>query len=146
MAEKFWYFEQSTGKIFSPEGNYVTSAYSGGDAGKHPEGINNPAMQAIPNIGVIPEGCYTVGEPVDHTHLGPFAMPLTPDDSNEMFGRSGFYCHGDNFQMNHSASDGCIIAAKSVRSIIWDSAVHRIKVVKVFEGIDTPSTESPDVQ
>jgi hypothetical protein len=54
-------------------------------------------------------------------HLGPVALPLTPDPGNEMFGRSAFFVHGDNAQMNHSASCGCIILPREVRVLISDS-------------------------
>jgi hypothetical protein len=48
-------------------------------------------------------------------------MPLTPDPSNEMFGRSAFFIHGDNPQLNHTASDGCIILIRPLRADISNS-------------------------
>ena len=36
----------------------------------------------------LPQGTYTIGAPVEKTHLGPCAMPLMPAPSNKMFGRS----------------------------------------------------------
>jgi hypothetical protein len=35
-----------------------------------------------------------------------------------MFGRSGFFCHGDNPAENQTASDGCIVAARPIREIV----------------------------
>jgi hypothetical protein len=80
------------------------------------------------NIGPIPCGLYSIGIPVDNTSLGPFAIPLTPVESNQMFGRSGFYIHGDNQAMNQSASDGCIIAPRDLRHEIWDSGDRQLAV------------------
>ena len=124
-----WDFHQSTGAINRPDGTLADTAYSGGDAGLFPEGINNPAFEAIQNKGPLPQGFYTIGEPIDHTRLGPFAMPLTPDMDNEMYGRGGFYIHGDNERMNRSGSDGCIVVDPQTRHEIWGSDDHRLQVI-----------------
>ncbi len=92
----------------------ATGAYSG-----HGEGVNNPAMESVPNVGPIPAGVYSIGpakDPVDQ--LGPIALPLTPIGGQEMFGRSAFFIHGDNAAMDHTASDGCIILPRSAREYI----------------------------
>ncbi len=46
-----------------------------------------------------------------------------------MFGRFAFRIHGDNAQMNHTASDGCIIAALPIRQEIVNRALKRLEVV-----------------
>jgi hypothetical protein len=125
-----WIFESSTGKLYDPLGNIAGNGYAGGDCGLHPEGINNPNLQDQHNIGPTPEGLYTIGTPVEGTHLGPFAMPLTPDANNNMFGRSGFYMHGDTNPSGH-ASDGCIIMPRTVRNAVWASSDHRLQVIAV---------------
>jgi len=96
-------------------GSLLATGYSG-----HGDGVNNPAMQNVHDFGPIPQGVYTIGEPLDPPdHLGTLAMPLTPDPANEMFGRSEFFIHGDNAAMNHSASDGCIILDHTARAAIF---------------------------
>lgn len=71
------------------------------------DGRNNPDMQAIHNTGPLPRGPYTIGEAESHPVLGPLAMPLTPEDGNQMYGRGDFWLHGDN--ATHDASHGCIV-------------------------------------
>ena len=125
-----WIFEQRTGKLYDPQGNCVATGYAGGNCGKNPEGINNPDMQGVKGVGPLPVGLYTLGEPVLKSHLGPFAIPLIPDPSNEMFGRSSFYCHGDSIASPGSASEGCIIVPRPIRNTMWESLTHVLEVVK----------------
>jgi len=107
-------YSQSTGRFCDAEGNLLTVGYSGHDAG-----VNNPAMQNQHNVGPLPQGVYAIGDPLDPPdHLGPLAMPLTPDPANEMFDRSEFFIHGDNQEMNRSASNGCIILDHTARAAI----------------------------
>lgn len=129
-----WTFEISTGKFFDPTGAFVSKGYAGGNEGKNPEGINNPEMTGVKDIGPLPEGLYTMGEPVEHSRLGPFAVPLTPDPANEMFGRGGFFCHGDTAALDHSASEGCIILPRAIRELAWNSSDHRLQVVRTFSA------------
>ena len=123
-------FEQTTGNVYSDEGELLGNGYSGGNAGKNPEGINNPEYQNQHNIGPIPEGLWKMGEPYHHQHLGPFAIPLTPFPETETFGRTEFFVHGDNFKGNRSASDGCIIQKRTVReAMYYDTPDKILKVV-----------------
>lgn len=125
-----WKFAISAGKIFDPDGAFVSSAYSGGNKGQDPEGVDNTADESRKNIGPLPEGNYTLGTPVDHSQLGPFAIPLIPDSTNEMYGRGSFFVHGDLVNGPvHSASEGCIIVQRSVRDSLWTSSDHQIQVV-----------------
>jgi hypothetical protein len=123
-----WTYEQSTGKLFNPDGNFVARGYAGGDCGRHPEGRNNSAMQNVKSIGPLPVGLYTFGDPVLQSHLGPFAIPLIPDPSNDMLGRSDFYCHGDTTPSG-SASEGCIIMSRNIRETLWNSLDHELEVI-----------------
>ena len=117
-------YSQSTGQLCDAEGNLLATGYSG-----HGDGVNNPAMQNVHNVGPIPQGVYTVGEPHEPAdHLGPLAMPLTPDPANEMFGRSEFFIHGDNAKMSHSASDGCIILDHAARAAIFAGSDRQLTV------------------
>ena len=103
-----------TGVLTMGSSTIYRAGYSG-----HGPGLNNPAMCNVHDVGPLPAGGYAVEDAIEpDTHLGPFAFPLIPDPENEMFGRNGFYIHGDNAEMNHSASDGCIILPRMVRSRI----------------------------
>jgi hypothetical protein len=125
-------FEQSTGKMFDPSGEFIGIGYAGGNCGKNPEGVCNSALQASHSIGPLPQGLYSLGVAVEGSHLGAFAIPLIPDAKNEMFGRSAFYCHGDNSAANQSASEGCVVIAPSIRHMIYNSTCKQIRVVAVF--------------
>ena len=127
-----WTFEQSTGKLYDPQSNHVATGYAGGNCGKNKEGINNPDLQDKPCIGPLPEGLYTLGKVVLESHLGPFAIPLIPDESNEMFGRGDFFCHGDTISNPGCASKGCIILNRNTREEIYKS-LEPIKVVKTWQ-------------
>lgn len=125
-----WIYQQSTGKLWKRDGSFVIEGYAGGDQGKAPEGVNNGAMQSVANIGPLPHGIYTMSTPIEHSQLGPYAIPLQPDPDNEMYGRRGFYMHGDTKEMNHSASDGCIIMPLSIRVSCWSSGDHLLTVIE----------------
>jgi hypothetical protein len=102
----------------------LTTGYSGGGAGK-----NNPLAQFEKDIGPIPCGYYTIDDPIDTTEHGPYALPLIPDESNDMGGRSGFMLHGDSKLNPGHASEGCIIANQPNRSYVWQSNDHRLQVI-----------------
>lgn len=123
-----WEYKQPTGDITDPHGVFVHQGYAGGNCGQHPEGINNHEMQNVHNIGPLPVGFYTMAEVVEGSHLGPFAIRLEPDPANIMFGRGGFFVHGDT-QIPFHASDGCIIMPRAVREQMWASDNHQIEVV-----------------
>jgi hypothetical protein len=111
-----WRYAQATGWL-AHDGENVAEGYSGAGEGK-----NNPAQQDVHNIGPIPVGQYTIGEPSDTKTHGPYVLHLTPDPANEMFGRSGFLIHGDSVVHPGTASEGCIIMPRTVREKIWVSA------------------------
>ena len=124
-----WKYEQTTGNLIRPDDTVAYKGYAGGNGGAHPEGVNNHDMQNVKNVGPIPVGYYTRGEVVLKSHLGPFAIPLTPDSDNEMFGRSAFYMHGDKASPPQSASDGCIIMPKAIREEFYASRDIILRVV-----------------
>jgi hypothetical protein len=119
-----WTYSQGTGKLFDPAGVHVATGYSGKGKGK-----NNCDMQHVKNVGPIPRGLYTIGQAYNSQKVGPFALPLTPDPSNEMFGRSAFLCHGESSKNPGNASEGCIILKRSIRNLIWDSGDRVLLVV-----------------
>lgn len=121
-----WTYQQSTGRMVGAGGLLLAVGYSGAD----PNGKNNPLMQAIQDQGPIPQGNYTFEEPEDTIAHGPYAMPLTPATDNEMFGRSGFLCHGDNIDNPGTASEGCIIIPRFARERIWESGDRQLQVIR----------------
>ena len=134
-----WAYESSTGKLRNAAGALIATGYAGGNEGKNPEGVNNPAMQDQRGIGPLPFGpqadgspnMFTFGEPVEHSQLGPFAIPLIPDPANTMFGRSDFYCHGDTTPSGN-ASMGCVIMPLYIRKILAASADNCIAILNVY--------------
>ncbi len=127
-----WIFRQSTGQIshIDVEGNttHIGTGYSG-----HGEGLNNPSMQHMPNVGPIPQGTYTIGpQQTNVTGSGtrmPASMRLTPDPNNQMYRRGGFIFHGDNATVNQSASKGCPVANRDIRNQISNSGDNVLRVV-----------------
>lgn len=119
-----WIYKQSTGEMMAPDGNLIGTGYSGKGIG-----CNNAEMQDVPNVGPIPAGTYTIGEAYHDPEKGPCVMRLIPDPSNEMFGRDGFLCHGDNPAANHTASEGCIIQGPAARQAISTSDDKQLMVV-----------------
>jgi hypothetical protein len=118
-----WRYVQRTGAL-SHDGVPIAVGYSG-----HGDGCNNPDLQAVPNVGPIPAGRYTIGPAFHHPLCGPVSMRLTPAPDDEMFGRSGFLIHGDNAALNHTASDGCIVLDHPRRVMIAASDDRDLVVV-----------------
>ena len=119
-----WIYGQSTGDLYGPDGQITATGYSGARNGK-----NNPEMQDVSCAGPIPQGRYRLGSPFDSSQHGPFAMPLNPDPTNEMFGRSGFLMHGDSLEHPGCASEGCIIMPRVAREAVWASGDRSLVVV-----------------
>jgi hypothetical protein len=125
MTVTSYVYAQDTGAMFDVRGVLLHRGYSGNHTG-----LNNPADEDVRAVGPLPCGLYTIGparNPIDH--LGPIALPLMPAVTNEMFGRSAFFIHGDNAAGNHSASDGCIIMPPDVRATIDRGYVRQLQVV-----------------
>lgn len=106
-------YKQTTGYLNEDDGKLVGIGWAG-----HLQGKNNPAMENVKNVGPLPRGKYIVGDPIDHTHLGPKAFPLTPDLANQMFGRADFYIHGANIEHPALSSDGCIVMGAIAREYL----------------------------
>ncbi len=105
-----WAYSQTSGVIRHNMID-VGSGYSGFGEGK-----NNPAMEAVPNVGPIPQGRYQIGKAYKHPDLGPCTMNLTPVGGTTAFGRTLFRIHGDN--LDHNASHGCIVLNRDIRLMI----------------------------
>jgi hypothetical protein len=119
-----WTYAQKTGDLLQ-DGNAVATGYSGFDNGK-----NNPDMQAVHDVGPIPQGDWTiVGPPVNTAAHGPYVLTLTPAQATNTFGRSGFLMHGDAVNAPGTASRGCIIMPRTAREQVWNSGDTDLEVV-----------------
>lgn len=118
-------YNQANGYI-SQDGHLLGQGYSG-----HGNGLNNPALEQVPSTGPIPRGLWEFGQAVNHPHLGPVAIPITPKDGTNTYGRGGFFAHGD--EVGHVgeniASHGCIIAARGIRDHIEAGTDKDLEVV-----------------
>lgn len=119
-------YRQTTGEI-KYNGQHLGSGWAGNHAG-----LNNPRMDHVRMVGPLPRGIYTITKPVMHPRLGPFAMELIPDPSNEMHGRDDFWIHGasQNPKRYHQESMGCIIAMRPLREAIWATGCRHLEVVE----------------
>ena len=121
-----WIYQQSTGRTRRDpdDGMAYPLSYAGCGVGK-----NVCDMQNVHDVGPLPQGWYTIQEPVDTKTHGPYVLWLTPDKENEMFGRSGFGWHSDSIVHPGMASEGCIISPRSLRTTVWGSGDNRLQVV-----------------
>jgi hypothetical protein len=115
-----WIYSQSSGQL-TRNGQRIAAGYSGAGVGR-----NNPAEQAVRNVGPIPQGRYSIGPEFDAPVQGPCTMRLTPE-GHDALGRDGFLIHGDNAA--HDASTGCIILPPQARRQIAASDDRVIQVV-----------------
>ena len=128
-----WTYAQKTGALLQ-NGQLVATGYSGFEEGK-----NNPAMQAVKNVGPIPQGDWTIeGPPINTAEHGPFVLTLTPSADTDTFDRRGFLMHGDSIQAPGTASKGCIIMAREAREQVWNSGDTDLEVVPEFATQDLP--------
>jgi Protein of unknown function (DUF2778) len=135
-----WQYIQATGQILANDGVLLTVGYAG-----HGVGLNNPLLQDDPSIGPIPVGIYYMQPPVDTASHGPYVIWLTPDLSNQMFGRSAFGIHGDEVENPglHLASEGCIIADRLSRQRVWASNDHILQVLANVAPAPSQSDSGP---
>lgn len=123
-------YVQATGRFFlvdeaEPEkAETFGRGYSG-----HPPYVNDTESEALVARGPIPRGGYRLHGPFNSQRLGPCVFWLEPHAKNSMFGRSGFFIHGDNDSGNRSASHGCIILSRSVRDRIARSGARSLAVI-----------------
>lgn len=114
-----WRYEQSTGKLW----RLVGQGYSGLEEAK-----NQPGLESVKDRGPIPRGQWKIGAPVDRDH-SPYCLPLAPANGVAPWGRTGFLMHGDSIQEPGTASHGCIIMPRDVRTAVWTSGDHDLEVV-----------------
>jgi hypothetical protein len=117
-------YSQSTGELKAADGTLLGRGFSGIGAG-----LNQPTMQGVYNVGPLPVGFYRIDPPANNTLLGPFVIPLDPNPSNKMYGRKGFYMHGECVQHPLQSSHGCIVMGLTTREAAWLSGDRVIEVV-----------------
>ena len=114
-----WTYAQSTGDLTGSDGSLAGVGYSGRGTG-----LDNPSAQATVDIGPIPAGRWIIGPFFDDPGgKGPIVAHLTPVTGTETFGRSGFMIHGDNAALTHTASEGCVILAHSLRQMMMSGLI-----------------------
>lgn len=114
-------YSQTTGHL-TRAGELVGIGYSGAGPGR-----DNPAMEAVHNVGPIPKGLYSIGPAFDAPVQGPCVMRLTPV-GHDALGRTGFMIHGDN--PAHDASTGCVVMGPGARQSI---VAHSDRTLEVTE-------------
>jgi hypothetical protein len=123
-----WIYAQKTGALWR-DGQHVATGYAGCDEGK-----NDPGMQAVADVGPIPQGRWTiVGPPINTRYHGPYVLHLQPVPGTETFGRSGFLMHGDSVESPGCASKGCVILPRAAREEVWNSEDKDFEVVAEFQ-------------
>ena len=60
----------------------------------------------------------------------PLTLPLSAAKGTNTFGRDKLAIHGDNPQMNYTASEGCIIMPRNIREQINKSEDKKLQVVE----------------
>jgi hypothetical protein len=140
-----WIYAQKTGALLQ-NGKATGVGYSGFDNGK-----NSLAMQAVPNVGPIPQGSWTiVGPPFNSPGHGPYVLRLEPRAGTNLFGRNGFLMGGDSIEARGCASRGCIILPRAIRELVWQSGDTVLEVVAEFQtqdqGCPTPPVRSRQSQ
>jgi hypothetical protein len=118
-----WTYNRSNGAL-SRGGALVATGYSGNG-----DGLNNPSMSTIHDVGPIPAGKWFISSPFIDPGKGPLVMRLIPADDTQTWGRGGFLIHGDNVEMDHTASEGCIILGHDVRQQIAMSGDDELEVI-----------------
>ena len=126
-----WTYSQINGELLDPTGKILAAGYSGMGLYK-----NDPTAENVHSEGPIPCGKYTINPPESTVEHGPYVLPLTPDEGNEMFGRAGFLIHGDSLEHPGAASEGCIIMPRAVREAIWQSGNHELQVISGLDNAE----------
>jgi hypothetical protein len=92
------------------------------------EGLNNPDMQGVHNVGPLPRGRYKIGKWQAHPVLGVLSAALIPQPDSGGFawleGRGGFYIHGPEL------SEGCIVQLHNTRFAMSLSGDSDLEVVR----------------
>ena len=125
MSDLTLTWHQAGGLMTDPDGREVAQGW----AGNH-EGKNNPAKQAVHDLGPLPQGLYKVGQWQDHPHLGHMVSHLEQIEG-ETYGRDGFFIHGASKDPEKlgQESKGCIVIPYQARLKVKEFSPSFIQVV-----------------
>ncbi len=128
-------YSQSSGTLMDMEDRLVGKGYSGA-----PGHVNDPDSQGKKDLGVIPEGTWTIGPVIWNSqetgHKGENLIKLVPDqataDRVQAMGRDpySFYIHAGKGPHDRTASQGCIIMEKHERNALKELQGAKIRVVR----------------
>lgn len=107
-------FNRVNGTFYLPKAAKTYRSIYSGDKDHY----NQPQFEQLLKKGPIPAGTYLMYYQISHPTLGKHVYELEPTGGQPMYGRDGFYIHGDNEELNHTASEGCIIAPLEVRLLL----------------------------
>ena len=120
-----WTYSQTKGRM-EHNGVYMWTAYSGFGIGK-----NNPIYEQVHNIGPLPKGLWRFGAAINSSDLGPLAIPILPEPGTETYGRTDFYCHGEDAETPGCSSHGCVVKSPiSAREMIANSGDNYLTVIE----------------
>lgn len=106
-------YEQSSGALVLVNDDYECPLHV--CAAGRADGLNNPEMQHVRNVGPLPRGRYHM-RVVEHPRFASPAIRLDwssfQKEGMENFGRSGFFIHGG------SKSEGCILVNGCIRALV----------------------------
>ena len=131
-----WEYSQSSGMLIHVDDESgIKTAEGWGYAGAG-EGLNNPAMQHVRDLGPLPQGSYTIGPQRENVILVrnqrvklPGSMRLTPTGDTNLLGRTGgFLIHGGDYE-SMASSQGCIVLPPQIRNRIGHSGDNVLRVV-----------------
>lgn len=130
--------DRTLGEVRRADGSLLCRFESGYDPdvstkGEPGEGVNNPALEAIRNVGPLPAGFYVMGPPFNHPTAGGYTMRLQfVPGTGDLHGRSGFLWHGgwrDPKAHKDNASHGCMVSSFTDRVRAWEEGDHLIRVI-----------------
>ena len=123
-------YAQATGRLWlRDEATAEKAASMGRGYSGHPPYVNKTEAEGLVAAGPIPRGSYRLVGPFNHVRLGPVVFYLEPAKATNLFGRSGFFIHGDNSYGNQTASHGCIVLSRAIREKIATTPVRTLVVV-----------------
>lgn len=125
-ASSLFVYSQGWGNLYR-DSEVIGTGYSG-----HGDGLNDPAYEAVHDVGPIPAGLYRMTEyREDDPHTGKGTIVLEPEPGTDTHGRGGFRIHGDNAAGNRSASHGCIVIGNAAfrKEKMWNTGDRLLSVV-----------------
>ncbi len=131
-----WIYVQKTGLLALLRDTTIERVWTGYSG--HGEGLNNPDLEYVRNVGPIPSGVYLMGKPRHGGKLGAHVIPLQPVQPEKLRGRAGFFIHGDNAAADRSASHGCPIFPFLIRQQLGAAIAEGNNVLLVVRQLPTP--------